>query len=274
MLLLLSTDKLQLVTSAAADVDVVASFMDATQANPPVVQGDTSAPQLTTITTAATTDIVAAPTGTDTRNVKTLHIRNTHATVATDVTVLYNRSATVYELFKTNLLPGEQCEYVEGVGFFKIASGFDNFDYVRKAADQTFAATAFADITAMGFAVAAGGIYEFEYEFIWTTATVTVGVGLGVNGPAGPVSIQGTVSIIGGNPATTIGDIASAGFTAYDTGALSTSAAVINTNYVARMAVLLENGSTAGTIFPRWRSETATNTVVKAGSYGTVKRIK
>jgi hypothetical protein len=63
LLLTATTDKLQLVTGSAATVDVHASYVDASQANPPVVQGDTMGRQNTAITTAATTDIVAAPAG-------------------------------------------------------------------------------------------------------------------------------------------------------------------------------------------------------------------
>jgi hypothetical protein len=61
LLLANTTDKLQLVTSQAADVDVVSTYMDSSNADPPVVKGSTSGRQLATaITTATTTDIVAA----------------------------------------------------------------------------------------------------------------------------------------------------------------------------------------------------------------------
>lgn len=280
MLLLISTtDKLQLVTSAAATVDVVASYMDSDNANPPVVQGDTMNTQLTAITTATTTDIVAAPASNERRNVKTIHIRNKHATTATDVTVMFDRSATDYELHKANLLPGEALEYVEGIGFFKLAGvATDGLQYVRKGSDQTFSSTSLADVTGMGFSVSANAVYEFEYEIIWQSATLTVGARLAVNGPASPTSVQGTTTMYGGVAATTgapaaFAEFAFSGFTAYDTGPTMASIQPINSNLVARMAVLIEVGGTAGTVIPRWNSETATNTVVKAGSYGTCKRL-
>jgi hypothetical protein len=122
-----NTDKLQLVTGSAASVDVVASFADASMAAPPVVQGDTFGTTPTAITTATTTDIVAAPAASELRKIKALHIRNKHATAATDVTVVLDRSGTDYELHKVNLLPGEALEYMEGVGFYELAtisSGF------------------------------------------------------------------------------------------------------------------------------------------------------
>lgn len=273
LLLTAATDKLQLISGAAGSLDVHVDFMDMSQADPPVVKGSTSGRQNTAITTATTTDIAAAPAASTTRNIKFLQVRNKSTTVANDVTIQFNQNATLYELHKVTLAPGEALEFAEGVGFYKLATIGGDTQYVRKGSDQTFAATSLADVTGMGFALVAGGIYEIEYDIIWQTATVTVGVGVAVNGPASPASVQGTALIVGGNPATTIGDIASAGFTAYDSGPLTTSAAVINTSYMARVNCVIENGATAGTLIPRWKSETATNTTVKAGSTGTCKRL-
>lgn len=114
--LVLTTDKLQLVTDAAATVDVHASFAD--------LSGTTVTPgkQNTAITTATTTDIVAAPGASTTRNVKTLHIRNKHATLAVSVTVVFDANGTDYELHKATLLAGEALEYIEGIGFFTLTA--------------------------------------------------------------------------------------------------------------------------------------------------------
>jgi hypothetical protein len=120
LILVTTTDTLRVITSAVCDVDVVASHIDCSQASPPVM--DQPETTVTNITTATTTTIVAAPGGTKRRNVKSCNIRNAHATTAVDVTVTLERSSTVYELVKVTLLAGETLEYVEGVGFFKIAS--------------------------------------------------------------------------------------------------------------------------------------------------------
>lgn len=269
-----ANDKYRLVTSAIGEIDTVASFMDASNADPPVVKGSTSQPEVHTITTATTTDLIGAPGAGAIRSSSSVFIRNVHATVAQDVLVILDRSGTIYEVWKTNLLPGDVLAYEDGLGWFKTAAADPTLQYLRKGSDQTHALTSFIDISGLGFAVVAGGVYEIEAEVIWTTATVTVGAGIAVNGPASPASINGTAAIFGGNPQTTLGDNAYLGFTAYDTGPLSTSAPVINTNYVARLACLLENGPNAGTLALRWRSETATTTTVKAGSYATCKRLK
>jgi hypothetical protein len=124
LLLTATTDKLQIITGAAGTLDVHGSFVDMSNADPPVVKGSTSGRQHTAITTATTTDIVAAPAASTTRNVKTLHIRNKSASTATDVTVQFNQNATLFELWKANLGPGEALEYVEGLGFFEVNAAF------------------------------------------------------------------------------------------------------------------------------------------------------
>jgi hypothetical protein len=271
-----ANDKIQLVTNAAGDVDVSAHFMDSSNADPPVVKGSTVSPQLTTITTAATTDILAAPGASAIRAISAITVANAHATVANDVTALLDRSATSRVISpKFSLLPGEFCAYEDGLGWFKTGAINPVTQYVRKSSQQSFSSTSFADITGMGFNMVANGVYEATWDIIWRSATVTVGVGLAINGPASPVSVGGIVFILGVRAAGAITDIFSAGFAAYDTPnltSLTTNATA--TDYGARISCLVENGATAGVLIPRWRSETATATTVEAGSHGTCTRLK
>jgi hypothetical protein len=187
LLLVGNTDKLQLVTSAAATVDVVASYMDASNAVPPVVQGDSSGTQLTAITTATTTDIVATPAASEIRRIKALHIRNKHATTATDVTVVLDRSATDYELHKVNLAAGEALEYIEGVGFFELAASPVVPSWTNKStASQAFTTTD-AYVTGSSVRLDALGtptiglLYDCSFDMAKTAGTgavvVTVRVG-------------------------------------------------------------------------------------------------
>jgi hypothetical protein len=187
LLLIGNTDKLQLVTSAAATVDVIASYMDASMAAPPVVQGDTANTQLTAITTAATTDIVAAPAASEMRRIKALHIRNKHATTATDVTVVIDRSGTDYELHKVSLSPGEALEYIEGVGFFELAAPFvsgvsTNKSTTSQALSTTDAYLAGSSIRLDGLGTPFVGLmYDCSFDIAKTAGTgamvVTVRVG-------------------------------------------------------------------------------------------------
>jgi hypothetical protein len=111
-----TTDKLQVITSSAATVDVHASWADLNAGT--VTPGRTN----TAIVSAATTDVVATPASSTTRNVKTLHITNKDASLSDDVTVQYNANATLYTMIKVTLRPGDTLEYIEGIGFFTVAS--------------------------------------------------------------------------------------------------------------------------------------------------------
>lgn len=116
LILATTTDLLELVTDAAATVDVHASWMDYNGTT--VTPGKTN----TAITTAGTTTIVPAPGASTQRNAKTLHIRNKHASLAVTVTLNFDQNATNFELFKVVLQPNDSLEYVEGIGFFTLAS--------------------------------------------------------------------------------------------------------------------------------------------------------
>lgn len=110
--------KLQLVTSAAADIDVNLSWVDMTTADPPVVKGSTSGSAEASVTTAATTDICAAPGASTVRNVKHVSVRNAHASTPCVVTVVKDVSGTDYELYKATLAAGDLLTFTEGTGWF------------------------------------------------------------------------------------------------------------------------------------------------------------
>ena len=117
MILCIGTSaKLQVVTDAAATVDVHASAMDVDNAG-----NVTTYSKNTAISTAATTDVTAVPgASTTTRNVKTLHMRNKHATTSVNVTVQHVDGVQTVELHKASLAPGDMLQYVEGMGFLKV----------------------------------------------------------------------------------------------------------------------------------------------------------
>jgi hypothetical protein len=121
LILATTTDSLEIITSAVCDVDYYTSYMDASNASPPVVDqpGRTSG-NITTATT--TTNVIAAPGGTKVRNVKFVSIRNAHATTPVDITVQVDVSGTNVELVKMTLLAGDTLEYTEATGWFKVAA--------------------------------------------------------------------------------------------------------------------------------------------------------
>jgi hypothetical protein len=164
IILNVTTDKLQLVTSAAGDIDVVVSFGQVTQATPPVVEPFDR--QLTTIVTAATTDILAAPASTKTRTPEEITIRNTHATVANTVAVLYNANATLYEIHKVTLAPGEMVEYIRGIGWFLVAAYLPNIRN-QSVTDQVLTVGTEAYLAGSNIAIPANRPIAIGTRFYW-----------------------------------------------------------------------------------------------------------
>lgn len=177
MLILTDTnDKLQLVTDAAVTVDVVAAFVD--------LSGTTVTPgkQVTAITTATTTDIVAAPASSTSRKIKSLYVRNKHASSSVVVTVVLDDNATDYEIHKVTLLAGEMLEYEEGVGFFTLeaADVTNPITVARLGSDFTTSSTTLAEVT--GLSTATGtGTFIWEYFIITNSAATTTGQKFSVN---------------------------------------------------------------------------------------------
>lgn len=109
MLNLASTsDLLRVVTSAAGEIEVHASWVDLSGTT--VTPGRTNTPD---ITTATTTTVVASPAASTVRNVKHLNITNNSASVSNVVTVLHTDGTTVVELMSFVLLPGENMVFNE-----------------------------------------------------------------------------------------------------------------------------------------------------------------
>jgi hypothetical protein len=110
-----TTDKLQLTTSAAVNVDVHCSYVDHTLSSDNV-EGNR---QNTAISTATTTDILAAPGSGVVRRVKALTIRNKSNSTAVTVTAVFDANGTDYALHAETLQPGETLQYTEELGFFR-----------------------------------------------------------------------------------------------------------------------------------------------------------
>lgn len=102
MLLLTSaSDLLQVVTDAAGDIEVHASWTD--NVSGAITPGRTNT---ASITTATTTTVVAGP-GTGQRNVKHLNCRNNHASQTVLTTVFHTDGTNQEDLFECSLLAGE-----------------------------------------------------------------------------------------------------------------------------------------------------------------------
>jgi hypothetical protein len=265
LLLTATTDKIQLVTSAAVTVDVHASWMDHTLATDNVEGGRTN----TAITTATTTDIVPVPGSGVTKNVKTLHIRNKHASTQVDVTVLFDQNGTDFELFKATLRAGETLEYVEGIGFFVTASAIALFKETRRVtSDVINATTSFADITGLTFAVVAGKQYSFHGFLMHNENATTTGARWGIGGVAMTAMRMGTLGVAVYTSVDAVTARGGALATAVDTspaGATGVGTTQVNTDIINGWF----NPSASGTLAFRFQSEVAVaaGVTVKAGSW-------
>jgi len=111
MLILASTsDIIRLVTSAASQIEVHASYGDLTVSTGAV---DLNRTNTAAITTATTTTVVPSPGSGVKRNVKHLNITNDHASASCVVTVEHFDGTTAEELIAVTLLPGENMVFGE-----------------------------------------------------------------------------------------------------------------------------------------------------------------
>jgi hypothetical protein len=118
MILLTSTaDKIQVITGQAVTVSVHASWVDYN--GTAVTPGRLNS----AISTATTTDVVPSPGASVQRNLKTLSVRNKHASSPVTVTIQHTDGTTVSELDKRLLGPGASILYDEGQGFIPLSSG-------------------------------------------------------------------------------------------------------------------------------------------------------
>lgn len=267
--LISTTDKLQLITSAAGTIDVHASYVDLPAgSNPTPVPGRQNS---AAISTATTTDIVAAPAASTYRNIKTIHITNRHATQPNDVTVQYNDNATLLRLHKETLQPGEALEYVEGLGFFVISLSTRKLDAkLRVSADVTNATTSFATVTGLTTPVDSGKQYNFEAHLYHISNATSTGAQFGIGGVTMTgMRIQEIDVILGSLTAATMGSNVS------DVVAVDT-AAIAETTGTATVALAILSGyfqpSTTGTFAIRCASEVAvaSGLIVKQGSWARV----
>lgn len=265
MLLLASTtDKIQLTTSAAADIDVHASFMDHTTSTDDVV----GSKQNTAITTATTTDIVAAPGSGVVRNVKTLHICNKDASDSCDVTVIYDANGTDYRLHKATLRPDEALEYVEGIGFYTIELNSDRaVSYSKLTSDLALSTSTTLANTGPSFNVLAGVYYMFRFLLLYQTAATTTGIKTSVTIPAASrfaAWVQTPVSTAAGGTANVYADWA----TTSGDAVTGTGTPAANVDHFATLEGLIVP-SADGTLALQHASEvTTTGVTVRSGTMG------
>lgn len=191
ILLVSTTDRIQLTASGTTDLDIHASYVDENAGT------YTPGRKNTNITSTSATDIVSAPGSGVDRTVKTIAIRNTHANSVT-VTIEHRDGASVtVELHKVALATGEALHYDEHRGWRVIdvrgrikvsralgdvTSGGSDFGMQELTADQTnnngLANTAqdvSADLSFSYDASSTTTVIWFRFFTMYTSAATTTG---------------------------------------------------------------------------------------------------
>ena len=278
MIILASTsDLVRLITGAAVNIDVHASYVD--------LNGSTVTPgrQNTLITTATTTTVVSSPGASTVRTVKTLSVRNRSTSTSCDVTVFHTDGTNAPELFKVTLYAGENLCYHEAAGFWivdrfgqtknvainnGVNAAINTLNTVVLASDVTNnngVANTIADITGLSFSVTAAETYWFRFIIDYTAAATTTGGRFSINGPGAPTrlaywtrySISATLGTDADNSSTQ---------TAYDTPAGAGASSATTGGNIAVIEGFI-TPSANGTVIARFASEVASSAIVaKAGS--------
>lgn len=277
MILLASTsDLLRITTSGTANIDVHASFVD--MAGAAFTPGRTN----TAISSATTTTVVASPAASTYRTVKTLTIRNRHATTANAVTVIHTDGTTVIELIKITLAAGEVLHYHESAGFWVTdafgrtltnnsangsSAAVNSLNLVVLAADVTnnnATANTIASITGLEFSVTAGEGYKFKFTIFYTAAATSTGSRWSIAGPTSPTQLAFSTRNTLAAAAGTDGETTTFN-TAYDSPAASNASSAAAGN-IAIIEGFIEP-SANGTVTGRFASEITNSAIVaKKGS--------
>lgn len=272
MLLLASTsDLLRVVTSGAITTDVHASWLDLNGST--VTPGRTN----TAITTATTTTVVASPAASTMRTIKTLCVRNKHASSAQTVTVLHSDGTTIVELVQAILSAGDALHYDEHAGFTVrdlygrvksrsdglVSASVNTINTVVLSGDVTnnnATANTIADVTALSFAVTAAEKYWFRFVIPYTAAATTTGSRWAINGPGSPTLLHYTSTYTLTATSNTVNSA-----TAYDIPAASNASSLTAGNIAVIEGYIVPSSN--GTVIARFASEVSSSAIVaKAGA--------
>lgn len=188
-----TTDKLQIITSSTADIDVVVDYADMDNTTKAVTVGR----QLVKINTATTTDILAAPAAGFTRKLKYASINNVHASASNTITLQYNANATLYKVETWIVAAAERIAFVEGRGFRPLDSqGREEIPGPVNATGSAITAqiAAFSADTYIGASLNVANRLQAGTFFIWD-----IFASKGAGGTATPTFIlrTGTAGAIG-----------------------------------------------------------------------------
>jgi len=276
MRLAATTDKFQIITSSAADIESVINYIDANSSTGAFSGGGS---QRTKIAAATTTDILAAPAASTLRDVSDATWRNKHATLSNDITIVLNVNTVLYEQHKVTLAPGDTLEWIEGIGFFVMTAAAAAKEFWKAlVADAAGADTATQQPwfpSGGAVAVEAGGVYEFygRIQISRAAGAVSHTTGFGMAGTA-TITDYGATYLCGvGDVATLAADniIAAEAVADLNVKAASTSTTE-QIKGVMKGSVII---NAAGTIIPSFKYSAAPGgaPTIRAGTFFRVKKL-
>lgn len=272
MLLLTSTsDVLRVVTSAAGEVDVHASWVD--NAAGTITPGRTN----TDITTATTTPVVGSPAAATQRTVNFLSVANEHATNANNITVAHYDGTYEARLLKVTLAAGESLQFRQDSGFQvltsagaiktslnqgqnTITSGMSAVVLGADVINNNATLNTIASVTGLSFPVTAGSKYWFKFTIIYTAQATSTGSRWSISGPT--TTLLAYTSEYALTATTETVNYA----TAYDTPSASNATSVATAGNIATIEGIIVP-SANGAVIARFASEIANSAITaKAGS--------
>jgi hypothetical protein len=262
-----ASDVLRVVTSSTANIDVVVGFAD--YATGTVTPGRS----LTTIASAATTTIVAAPGASTQRTIRFMSIRNRHASTANTITLQLFDGTTAFQIHSLALAAGEALVYDEANGFTYLSSlglprtsettggsqaAVNALNLVVLSANvinNNATANTMQDVTGLSFPVTAGEGYAFRFTIPYSAAAGTTGSRWSINGPASPtlLSYRSAYSLTGTSETLNVGLIA------YDNPAASNATSLTTTNKAFIDGFIQPSAN--GTVIARFASEVSASAI-------------
>lgn len=276
MIVLASTsDLVRVITGSAVTTDVHATWVDVDITTGDVTPGRTN----TLLTTATTTTVVAAGASADIRRaLKTLTIRNRHASSSNDVTAIHSDGTNIPELIKVTLSAGDALHYDGPRGWtvrdllgrikrrsdFLVPATSTDMNTVILGSDQANSnagANTMEDVTGLSFAVTTGLTYWFCAMIAYTSAATSTGSRWSINGPAITTLIYKSEYSL-----TTTTRTINEGLSAYDSPAASNATSAATGSNIAWIEGFL-TPSADGTLIVRHASEVSASAITaKAGS--------
>lgn len=134
---------------------------------------------------------------------------------------------------------------------------------VRTTGDISNNTTAYTDVTGLSWSVSASTNYEYSCSVIVDTAATTTGAQFGINGPASPTALTSTFNVASSATA-----VQMYSHTAYNSATSVPTASQGAVRTIYEFNGDFKNGTNAGTLAMRYRSEIASSAVnVRTGSY-------